>query len=134
VLTVAVSVSSGVAQLVSAYPDLYGLRVEIAVVCVFVIMLANLRGLRETGTLMTVPVYLFLFTYIPMLVYGGVRLFLDCPTPLETVAPQPVHPLTLFLILHTFATGCTALTGIEAISNGVPAFQRPESRRMLDVR
>jgi hypothetical protein len=87
-----------------------------------------LRGLRETGTLMAVPVYLFLFTYIPMLLYGGIRLWLNGPTPLASVAPQPVQPLTIFLILHTFATGCTALTGIEAISNGVPAFQSPESK------
>ena len=53
---------------------------------------------------------------------------MEGPTPLSAVAPQPVSPLTLFLVLHTFATGCTALTGIEAISNGVPAFQRPESK------
>ncbi|MFZ0533414.1 MAG: APC family permease, partial [Anaerolineales bacterium] len=107
---------------------LWPYRIVIALTLLGFIMLANLRGLRETGTLMAVPVYLFLFTYIPMLVYGGIRLLMEGPTPLSAVAPQPVSPLTLFLVLHTFATGCTALTGIEAISNGVPAFQRPESK------
>jgi amino acid transporter len=127
-LCAAVSLTAGVDAIASAFPAIYPYRIGIALGLLGLIMLANLRGLRETGTLMAVPVYLFLFTYIPMLVYGGIRLLLNGPTPLETVAPQPVQPLTLFLILHTFATGCTALTGIEAISNGVPAFQRPESK------
>lgn len=127
-LCAAVSLTAGVDAIASAFPALYPYRIGIALGLLGLIMLANLRGLRETGTLMAVPVYLFLFTYIPMLVYGGIRLLLNGPTPLASVAPQPVQPLTLFLILHTFATGCTALTGIEAISNGVPAFQPPESK------
>ncbi len=127
-LCAAVSLTAGVDAIGSAFPAILPYRILIALGLLGLIMLANLRGLRETGTLMAVPVYLFLFTYIPMLVFGGIRLLLDGPVPLATVAPQPVQPLTLFLILHTFATGCTALTGIEAISNGVPAFQRPESK------
>jgi amino acid transporter len=127
-LCAAVSLTAGVDAIASAFPALWPYKIEIALGLLVLIMLANLRGLRETGTLMAVPVYLFLFTYVPMLVYGGIRLYIDGPTPMATVAPQPVQPLTLFLILHTFATGCTALTGIEAISNGVPAFQRPESK------
>lgn len=127
-LTAAVSLTAGVEAIASAFPTLLPYRVWISLGLLGLIMLANLRGLRETGTVMAVPVYLFLFTYIPMLVYGGVRLLLEGGTPLTTVAPPAVQPLTLFLILHTFATGCTALTGIEAISNGVPAFKPPESR------
>lgn len=127
-LCAAVSLTAGVDAIASAFPALYPYRIGIALGLLSLIMLANLRGLRETGTVMAIPVYLFLFTYIPMLVYGGFRLLIDGPTPLASVAPQPVQPLTLFIILHTFATGCTALTGIEAISNGVPAFQRPESK------
>jgi amino acid transporter len=127
-LTAAVSLTAGVEAIASAFPALYNIRVEIALALLAIITIANLRGLRETGTLMAIPVYLFLFTYIPMLVYGGVRLLLEGPTPLAAVAPHPVHPLTLFLVLHTFATGCTALTGIEAISNGIPAFKPPESK------
>ncbi len=125
-LCAAVSLTAGVDAIASAFPALIPYKITFALVLLGLIMLANLRGLRETGTLMAIPVYLFLFTYIPMLIYGGIRLLLNGPTPLEMVAPPAVQPLTLFLILHTFATGCTALTGIEAISNGVPAFKSPE--------
>jgi amino acid transporter len=127
-LTAAVSLTAGVEAIASAIPALWPFRVEIALVLLFVIAVANLRGVRESGTLMAVPVYMFLFTYIPMLGIGLVRLITNGPTPLETVAPAPITGLTLFLILHTFSTGCTALTGIEAISNGVPAFKPPESK------
>jgi amino acid transporter len=124
----AVSLTAGVDAIASAFPTLWPYKTVLALGLLGLIMLANLRGLRETGTLMAVPVYLFLFTYIPMLIYGGIHLLIEGPTPMAAVAPQPVQPLTLFLLLHTFATGCTALTGIEAISNGVPAFQKPESK------
>ena len=126
-LTAAVSLTAGVEAIASAFPSLWPHRVLIALFLLVLITLANLRGLRETGTLMSIPVYMFLFTYLPMLVYGLFFLWRNGPTPLETVAPVSTHPLTTFLILHTFATGCTALTGIEAISNGVPAFKSPES-------
>jgi amino acid transporter len=135
-LCAAVSLTAGVDAIASAFPALWPYRVEIALLLLGLIMLANLRGLRETGTLMAIPVYLFLFTYIPMLVYGGIRLMIEGPTLLVTVAPPALQPMTLFLLLHTFSTGCTALTGIEAISNGVPAYQPPESRnagRTLNV-
>ena len=127
-LTAAVSLTAGVEAVASAIPTLWPYRVEIALVLLFVIAIANLRGLRETGTLMAIPVYMFLFTYIPMLAYGLVRLLINGPTPIETVAPTPMVGVTVFLVLHTFSTGCTALTGIEAISNGVPAFKSPESK------
>lgn len=127
-LTAAVSLTAAVEALQSAIPALYPHRVTVALVLLTLITLANLRGLRESGTLMSVPVYLFLFTYLPMLAYGLFVLWKDGPTPLATAAPPATHPITTFLILHTFATGCTALTGIEAISNGVPAFKSPESK------
>jgi len=127
-LTAAVSLTAGVEAIASAIPSLWPYRVEIALFLLAVIAIANLRGLRESGTLMAVPVYLFLFTYLPMLAYGLVRLLIDGVTPLETIAPAPVTGVTLFLILHTFSAGCTALTGIEAISNGVPAFRPPEAK------
>ena len=127
-LTAAVSLTAGVEALASAFPTLWPYRVIIALVLLSVITLANLRGLRETGTLMSIPVYLFLFTYFPMLLYGlFVLLRGGVDSPAET-APVATTPVTTFLLLHTFATGCTALTGIEAISNGVPAFQSPESK------
>ena len=127
-LTAAVSLTAGVEAIASAFPALWQHRVLIAIALLILLTLANLRGLRETGTLMSIPVYLFLFTYLPMLAYGLYVYLKGGPASLVEVAPRATAPLTTFLILHTFATGCTALTGIEAISNGVPAFESPESK------
>ena len=128
VLNAAVSLTAGVAALASAFPMLWPYRVPLALALLAVITLINLRGLRESGTFMAVPVYLFLVTYLSMLAYGLVRLFIDGPTPIALSAPPAIEPLTLVLVLHAFSTGCTALTGIEAISNGVPAFKSPQSK------
>jgi amino acid transporter len=127
VLTAAVSLTAGVDAIASAFPSLLPYRVIVALALLGLIALINLRGLRETGTLMSIPVYLFLFTYLPMLIYGIFILWRDGPGTLTLTAPPSAQPLTLYLLLHAFATGCTALTGIEAISNGVPAFKKPES-------
>jgi amino acid transporter len=127
-LTAAVSLTAGVEAIASAIPDLWPYRVTIALSLLVIITLANLRGLRETGTFMSIPVYLFLLTYLPMLAYGLFKLLTNGAVSLEGNVPSPSEPVTRFLILHTFATGCTALTGIEAISNGVPAFQSPETK------
>lgn len=127
-LTAAVSLTAGVEAIASAVPSLWPYRILIALFLLIIMTLANLRGLQETGTLMSVPVYLFLFVYLPMLAYGLFRLLVDGPVTLEQDIPNPVQPVTLYLILHTFSAGCTALTGIEAISNGVPAFQPPEAK------
>ncbi len=77
---------------------------------------------------MAVPVYLFLGVYLTMLTYGFVRLLIEGTTPIALPVSSSFEPLTLVLILHAFSTGCTALTGIEAISNGVPAFKSPQSK------
>jgi amino acid transporter len=128
-LTAAVSLTSGVDAIASAFPSLWPYRISIALVILALITVANLRGLKETGTLMSIPVYLFLFTYFPMLVYGLIRLMIDGPSAPVNIQPSMANQgITTFLILHAFATGCTALTGIEAISNGVPAFKSPETR------
>ena len=127
-LTAAVSLTAGVEAIASAIPALWDHRVLIALILLGLITLANLRGLRETGTLISIPVYLFLFTYIPMLGYGLFVLWRGGGVSLSVNAPAAVQPLNMFLVLHAFATGCTALTGIEAISNGVPAFQPPEAK------
>ena len=128
ILTAAVSLTAGVAAIASAFPVLWPYRVEAALFILLLITLINLRGLKETGTLMAVPVYLFLFTYLPMLVYGIFRLIVSGPVTYPQTAPVAVEPLALLIVLHAFSSGCTALTGIEAISNGVPAFRQPESK------
>jgi amino acid transporter len=127
-LTAAVSLTAGVEAIASAFPVLWPYRVPVSLVLLAVIAWMNMRGTRETGTLMSIPVYLFLFTYLPMLAFGLVRLLIEGPGSPATGVPAAVQPLTTFLVLRAFATGCTALTGIEAISNGVPAFRPPQAR------
>ena len=127
-LTAAVSLTAGMEAIASAFPSLWDFRVELALLFLGAITIANLRGLRETGTLMSVPVYLFLLVYLPMLAYGLFVLFRDGGNAGNPAPQFAVQPITPFLILHTFSAGCTALTGIEAISNGVPSFQPPEAR------
>lgn len=131
ILTVAVSISSGVAQLASAYPVLYEYRVLIAVTMVFFIMLINLRGVKESGVAFSIPTYFFLGT---MFITVGMGLFQYFTGSLGTVIDPPemqMHgvatSISLFLILHAFSSGTAALTGIEAISNGITAFKEPRS-------
>jgi amino acid transporter len=132
ILTVAVSISSGVAQIVSAYPNLDHYRIEIAVAAVLVIMVINLRGVKESGVAFAVPTYFFV---VMMFITVGTGLFRYFTGSLGTVVnPPEVHlahtvaPITAFLLLHAFANGTTALTGVEAISNGITAFKEPRSR------
>ena len=127
ILTAAVSLTAGVAAIASAFPEIWPYRVWVALGLLVLIMLLNLRGIRESGTVMAVPVYLFLVSFLGMLLYGVMRALIQgTPTPLAVTAPAAIEPLGLFLIMHAFSAGCTALTGIEAISNGVPAFKQPE--------
>ncbi len=127
VLTAAVSLTAGVAAITSALPELAPYRVWIALAILAILTLLNMRGLQETGTFMSVPVYLFLAAYISMILFGGIHLILSGPVPMSAAAPPPLQPLTLILALHAFSAGCTAMTGIESISNGVPAFKPPSS-------
>jgi amino acid transporter len=128
ILTAAVSLTAGIEAIASAFPFLWDHKVLASLVLLLIIMLANLRGLRETGTLMSVPVYFFLIVYLPMLAIGICRLIVEGPSPIGASLLEVAQPLTTFLIIHAFSTGCTALTGIEAISNGVPAFKPPEAK------
>lgn len=128
ILTAAVSLTAGVDAIASAIPDIWPHRVSLALFLLLLITLANLRGLRETGTLLTIPVYFFLLAFFFMLAFGVIKVWQTGPV-LEAVGiPEATHPLTWFLVLRAFATGCTALTGIEAISNGVPSFKPPEAK------
>src|SRR4051812_2060745 len=137
VLTVAVSVSSGTDNIISAFPSLNQHRVLIAVGLVALLAAANLRGLRESGKTFAVPTYLFAAGIMIMIVTGLVRQFFGTPVVAESagygIVPDPGHTnLTglalIFFALRAFASGTTALTGIEAVANGVPAFKPPKSR------
>jgi amino acid transporter len=133
VLGVSVSISSGVAQIVSAFPQLYDYRVPLCVGFVALITIVNLRGLRESGLAFAIPSYFFI---IIMFITIGTGLFRMINGSLGTVIDPPelehageqLSGITLFLILHAFSSGTTALTGVEAISNGITAFKEPRSR------
>lgn len=128
VLTAAVSLTAGVAAIASAFPGLWEFRVPVSLFILLLITLANLRGMRESGSLMAVPVYLFLACFFGLIGVGLVRALFEGPGSFSGAAPPAGVTVSLFLILHTFASGCTALTGIEVISNGVPSFQPPQIR------
>ncbi|HWC35913.1 MAG TPA: APC family permease [Mycobacteriales bacterium] len=134
VLTVAVSVSSGVANITSAVTSLQGHSVVIAVVIVAVIMMLNLRGVRESGTAFAIPTYAFILGVAVLITIGMLKLATGHHLSAESAHYRITHTrdytgfALAFLLLRSFASGCTALTGVEAISNGVPAFQKPKSK------
>ena len=129
VLTVAVSIAAGVAAITSAFPEWHVNRVELTLAFIVVLMIGNLRGIRESGRIFAVPTYFFIATALGLIAVGAWRALTGGIHPLasDASASSP-EPLTLFLLLTAFANGCTAMTGVEAVSNGVPAFQRPESK------
>ncbi len=134
ILTVSVSVAAGVAAVTSAAPALHELRVPIGVAVIALITLGNLRGLREAGTVFAIPTYIFITLMSTMILVGLTKVLLgDAPGDL-TSAAQPREAasagqtLSLLLLMRAFAAGCSGLTGVEAISNGVPAFKPPESQ------
>jgi len=130
ILTVAVSISSGVAQITSAFPGLLPFKVDIAVGVIILMTIVNLRGVKESGRIFAVPTYFFLGMMFLTLIVGAIQYFtgnLGVVTDVEAIQNTVLEPLGLFLILRAFSSGCTALTGIEAISNGITAFKKPRS-------
>ena len=132
ILTVAVSMSAAVAAITSAVRPLEPYRVELAIGLIGLVTLANLRGIKESGQIFAVPTYLFILSTLGLIGAGLYQVITGqvspAPPPAITHIPEQLQGLSLFLILRAFAAGCTALTGIEAISDGVPAFKKPESR------
>jgi amino acid transporter len=127
--TVAVSVTAGVQAVIAFVPALDRHRVAAGLACILLLVLVNLRGVREAGAAFVAPTYLFVGSLGLLLGLGIVRVATgsDLP-PAHPAPPAAVEPLGLFVILRAFAGGCTAMTGIEAIANGTPVFKRPESR------
>ncbi|MBN8581613.1 MAG: APC family permease [Anaerolineae bacterium] len=133
ILTVSVSIASGVAQLVSAFPDLYNLRVPLAIIFILFIMLVNLRGVKESGSAFAIPTYFFIAvmmitisTGLWRLITGSLGMVIDPPE--VEFHGDALTAITPFLLLHAFSSGTAALTGIEAISNGITAFKEPRSK------
>jgi amino acid transporter len=133
VMTVAVSISSSVEQVTSAFPALFDERVIIGLFFLILITIGNLRGLREAGNLFAIPTYLFLVSALLMIAVGSFRIIVlgEGETYAPTLAANvtgTLEPITILLLLRAFAAGAVALTGTEAIATGVPAFKPPESR------
>jgi amino acid transporter len=137
VMTVAVSTSSAVEQIYSAIPELYPERVAISVACIVLIMLGNLRGIRESGNIFALPTYLFVASALLVIgtgLYRALVLHDPAATGFQGAAlPNPVEPVSALLLLRAFAGGSVALTGTEAIANGVPVFKPPESRNAANT-
>ena len=130
VLTVAVSIAAGVAAITSAFPQWHVNRTEMTLGFVVLLMLGNLRGIRESGRMFSIPTYFFVLSLLILLAVGAWRALTGGIDPVEVAnaIPPGGHPLTLFLLLTAFSNGCTAMTGVEAVSNGVPAFKPPEAK------
>ena len=136
VMTVAVSTASAVSQVYSVVPAVYDVRIEIALLSIAAITLANLRGLREAGLIFASPTYLFVGLALLMIGLGVVRIAggEGQATPLpENLVPLGTEPLGVLLLLRAFASGSVALTGVEAIANGVPAFKPPEAKNAANT-
>jgi amino acid transporter len=129
-LTVSVSISAGVLAVTSAFPKLDSMRVELCLIALAILMLGNLRGIRESGRIFAVPTYFFIVSIAVLLTAGLYRYVTHGIVPVQVPLPPDAgrSTLTTFLLLTAFANGCTAMTGVEAVSNGVPAFRPPESK------
>jgi amino acid transporter len=131
VMTVAVSIAAGVAAVVSALPQWHVNRTEMGLACVVLIAIGNLRGIRESGRIFSVPTYFFIVSMLVLIATGVFRALTGGIVPIVpagTPTPSGITALNTFLILRAFANGCTAMTGVEAVSNGVPAFKPPEEK------
>ena len=137
ILTVSVSVVAGVFAMITAAPGLAQYRIELSLMFILLITLANLRGVKEAGAIFALPTYAFVASIVVMVAIGFTRCVGGCPiaeaVPLRPDLLAPVGAIGLFAILRAFSAGATALTGVEAISNGVPAFRRPQAKNASET-
>src|SRR6478672_6887560 len=135
VMTVAVSTASAIGQIVSVVPELDPVKIEIAAVVIFLMTVANLRGLRESGNIFAIPTYAFVFLALLMVGIGLFHIATGQAHPIDTPNADVLTggELSIFLLLKAFAGGSVALTGVEAIANGVPAFKPPEARNAANT-
>lgn len=127
ILTVSVSISAGVAAITSAFSFLYPFKVFVALFFIWLIAFINLRGVKQAGRIFAIPVYLFIFSVGLMIVVGLKNLLSGIPASANSIFETAILPsVSLFLIIRAFSSGCVALTGIEAIADGVSAFKQPE--------
>ncbi len=128
ILTVSVSISAGVANIGSAFPLISQHLVITCVVIIFIIMILNLRGLKESSNIFAYPTYFFIFSIVLMIIMGAYKIFTGEVVSHAPLIGEAYPEVPLFLLLRAFASGCSALTGVEAISNGVPIFKKPSQK------
>lgn len=134
ILTVAVSASSGVAAIVSAFPSLGRHTVLLVVGLIIVLTILNLRGVSESSKIFSIPTYLFILSMIFMIIYGIIKFSIyGAPTPMVNEQIKISGTVSIFLILRAFSSGCSALTGLEAVSNSVPNFKEPRQKSAITV-
>lgn len=134
VLTVAVSVCAGTAAITSAFPQLLSVRTGIALLIITLLTIGNLRGMKDSSVLFGIPTYLFIFTILLLIVTGFVKVLIFHEAPaVSATMPQTVENLSLLLFLKAFSSGCTALTGVEAVSDGIPNFREPAQKNAKRV-
>lgn len=134
ILTVAVSASSGVAAIISAFPNLSRHKIALVIGLIIILTILNLRGVSESAKIFAIPTYLFIVSMIFMIIYGLIKFSLyGSPTPMINEQIKMSGTVSLFLILRAFSSGCSALTGLEAVSNSVPNFKEPRQKSAISV-
>jgi Amino acid transporters len=137
IMTVAVSISSSTAALSSAFPGLHSYKVEVSLVCVAIITLINLRGVKEASKVFGLPTYIFIFSMLILIVCGLFRLFTGSLHPIQYDTPilptETIQGIGMLILLKAFSSGCTAMSGVEAVSNAVPSFAHPSTRNAKHV-
>lgn len=134
ILTVAVSASSGVAAIISAFPSLDKHKVALVIGLIIILTILNLRGVSESAKIFSIPTYLFIVSMIFMVIYGLIKFSLyGAPMPMVNEQIKMSGTISLFLILRAFSSGCSALTGLEAVSNSVPNFKEPRQKSAITV-
>ncbi len=137
ILTVAVSISSSTAALASAFPILTEYKVEVSLICVFIITLGNLRGVREASKAFGLPTYLFILSMVILIIIGLFKLLTGSLSPIEYSEPiipaETISGIGILILLKAFSSGCSAMTGVEAVSNSIPSFKHPSTRNAKHV-
>ncbi len=137
ILTVAVSISSSTAALASAFPILTEYKVGVSLICVFIITLGNLRGIREASKAFGLPTYIFIFSMAILIICGLFKLLTGTLSPIEYTEPviptETINGIGILILLKAFSSGCSAMTGVEAVSNSIPSFKHPSTRNAKHV-
>lgn len=137
ILTVAVSISSSTAALASAFPSLQDYKVLVSIACVALITLINLRGVKEASKVFGLPTYIFIFSMLILIICGMFRLFTGSLAPIEYTAQviptETLQGIGMLVLLKAFSSGCSAMSGVEAVSNAVPSFKTPAARNAKHV-